>query len=60
MYLLGFNQLSVALVQSSTTLLDCVDTILVEGQRVGLVGRNGCGKSTLMQVVLQKETEEGD
>ncbi|MDF1662235.1 MAG: ATP-binding cassette domain-containing protein, partial [Planctomycetota bacterium] len=33
-------------------LLDYADATILEGQKVGLVGRNGCGKSTLCRIIL--------
>lgn len=32
-------------------LLDSVDLTVEEGQRIGLIGRNGTGKSSLMKVL---------
>ncbi len=36
-------------------LLDDVDFHLAEGERIAVVGQNGCGKSTLMQIVIGSE-----
>ena len=36
-------------------LLDDVDFHLNEGERIAVVGQNGCGKSTLMKIVLGSE-----
>ena len=48
---LQLSKLSVA--TSSATLLNEVNAILVEGERVGLTGGNGCGKSTLLKILAQ-------
>ncbi len=41
-------------------LLNGVDFHLNEGERVTIVGRNGCGKSTLMKIIMgQEEPTEG-
>ena len=36
-------------------LLDSVDLTVEEGQRIGLIGRNGTGKSSLMKVLAGLE-----
>jgi len=36
-----------------------LDLILTPGTRLGLLGRNGCGKSTLMQILAAAGGEEG-
>jgi len=36
-------------------LLDDVDFHLAEGERITIVGKNGCGKSTLMKIILGDE-----
>ncbi|MDQ0291471.1 ABC-F family ATP-binding cassette domain-containing protein [Oligosphaera ethanolica] len=36
-------------------LIDNQDLLIHEGERVGLVGRNGCGKSTLMKILAGQE-----
>src|SRR6188472_1688027 len=41
--------------------LDKATTTILEGERVGLVGRNGCGKSTFLQIaagVMQPDAGE--
>lgn len=37
------------------TLLDDATLNIVTGRRVGVIGRNGCGKSTLMRAIARKE-----
>lgn len=45
----------------SKVLLDHASAHVSDSQKVGLVGANGCGKSTLFRVLLgQQETETGD
>jgi len=36
-------------------LLDDVDFHLNQGERIAIVGQNGCGKSTLMKIALGTE-----
>ena len=40
------------------TLLDNVDFFMKEGDRVGVVGVNGCGKSTFLRLAAGKETPD--
>jgi len=41
-------------------LLDDVDFHLAEGERITIVGKNGCGKSTLMKIIIgDEEATEG-
>ena len=41
------------------TLFDNLDMVLSPGSRLGLLGRNGCGKSTLMQIIASS-CEDGE
>lgn len=40
---------------ADTILLDKVDFLIGEGKKIGLVGRNGCGKTTLMKMIVGEE-----
>ena len=40
------------------TLFTDLNLILGQGQRVGLVGRNGTGKSTLFKLILGEESAD--
>lgn len=43
------------------TLFTDLNLILGQGQRVGLVGRNGTGKSTLFKLILgEEQAEDGE
>ncbi|KAG9396058.1 ABC transporter [Carpediemonas membranifera] len=44
---------SVSISVASSTLLDSASFILTEGERVGLVGPNSSGKSTMMDIIRQ-------
>lgn len=45
----------------SKVLLEHASAHISDGQKVGIVGANGCGKSTLFKVLLgEQETETGD
>ncbi len=37
-----------------------LDIVLSPGSRLGLLGRNGCGKSTLMKILASSVSEEGE
>ncbi|MBG6182794.1 ATPase subunit of ABC transporter with duplicated ATPase domains [Arthrobacter sp. CAN_A214] len=52
-HLLGAENLSVAFV--TRTILDGVSLGLEDGDRIGVVGRNGDGKSTLMRLLAQRQ-----
>jgi ATP-binding cassette subfamily F protein uup len=41
------------------SLFSDLDLTLTPGTRLGLLGRNGCGKSTLMQILAAAGTDEG-
>lgn len=55
-HLLGAENLSVAFV--TRTILDNVSLGLEDGDRIGMVGRNGDGKSTLMRLLAQRGTPD--
>ncbi|MEG9247405.1 ABC-F family ATP-binding cassette domain-containing protein [Arthrobacter sp. Soc17.1.1.1] len=55
-HLLGAENLSVAYV--TRTILDNVSLGLEDGDRIGMVGRNGDGKSTLMRLLAQRSTPD--
>ena len=40
-------------------LLDNASMLVADHERVGLVGRNGCGKSTLFKMILGQECIDG-
>ncbi|MAG57780.1 MAG: ABC transporter ATP-binding protein [Planctomycetes bacterium] len=50
MAIVGFREVSIGF--EGPPLLDGVDLQIEPGERVGLVGRNGTGKSTLMRLIL--------
>ncbi|NKX53295.1 ABC-F family ATP-binding cassette domain-containing protein [Arthrobacter mobilis] len=55
-HLLGAENLSVTF--GTRTVLDSVSLGLNEGDRIGVVGRNGDGKSTLMRMLAQRSTPD--
>jgi ATP-binding cassette subfamily F protein uup len=40
-------------------LLDGVSLTIEDGERVGLVGRNGCGKTTMARILAEEEPSDG-
>jgi len=44
----------------SLRLFQGVDMSIVRGQKIALVGKNGVGKSTLIRMIMGKESYEGD
>ncbi len=55
-HLIGAENLSVAFV--TRTILDSVSLGIEEGDRIGVVGRNGDGKSTLLRLLAQRGTPD--
>ncbi|WP_458116718.1 ABC-F family ATP-binding cassette domain-containing protein [Arthrobacter sp. D2-10] len=55
-HLLGAENISVTF--ATRTVLDGVTLGLEEGDRIGMVGRNGDGKSTLMRLLAQRTTPD--
>lgn len=45
------NVTNVTLLHKGTAMLDQTDVVLNHGNRYGLIGRNGCGKTTLLKVL---------
>uniref|UniRef100_UPI0039EE6806 ABC-F family ATP-binding cassette domain-containing protein n=1 Tax=Sinomonas sp. G460-2 TaxID=3393464 RepID=UPI0039EE6806 len=56
-HLLGGENLSISF--GTRTVLDGVTVGLNDGDRIGIVGRNGDGKSTLMRLLAQRATADG-
>ncbi|STY34514.1 Uncharacterized ABC transporter ATP-binding protein HI_1252 [Listeria fleischmannii subsp. coloradonensis] len=53
MKIIDFNQVSKSYVGNK--ILDQVSLQIMESERVGLIGRNGEGKSTILKIMAQKE-----
>ncbi len=52
---------NLTLKRGQTTLLEQANASIAPGQKVGLVGKNGCGKSSLLALLKQQMTsEEGE
>ena len=54
MALITLNQASLA--YGHHPLLDQADFALEEGERIGLIGRNGTGKSTFLKILNRQES----
>ena len=55
------NLSEVTFTWDGSILLDKIDLDLGYGERIGLLGRNGCGKSTLMKLIAGDiEPDEGN
>ncbi len=53
------NAESITVIHGSRTLLDAVSLGLDDGDRIGVVGRNGEGKSTLLRVLARVQEPDG-
>jgi len=53
------NAEAVTVIHGSRTLLDAVSLGLDDGDRVGVVGRNGEGKSTLLRILARRQEPDG-
>lgn len=49
---------NVTLIAGGKTLLDEAQLRLVQGKKYGLVGRNGIGKTTLINAICRRELEK--
>ena len=57
MSLLRFEQAHLAF--GTHVLLDSVNLNLMEGDRIGLLGRNGAGKSSLLSLIANRQQVDG-
>jgi ABC transport system ATP-binding/permease protein len=53
------NAEAVTVIHGSRTLLDAVSLGMDDGDRVGVVGRNGEGKSTLLRILARRQEPDG-
>jgi ATP-binding cassette subfamily F protein uup len=53
------NAESITVIHGSRTLLDAISLGLDDGDRIGVVGRNGEGKSTLLRVLARLQEPDG-
>ena len=59
MTLLSANEIRLA--YGHQTLLDGVTLAVAAGEKVGLVGRNGCGKTSLLKILAdENQADSGD
>ena len=47
--MISFNNVSIS--KGNKKLLDGANILISEGHRIGIIGRNGCGKTTLFQTI---------
>ncbi len=47
-----FELQSLRLARGARTLIDGLDLIVMQGERIGIVGANGCGKTSLLRLLL--------
>ncbi|MDK7178879.1 ATP-binding cassette domain-containing protein, partial [Micrococcus luteus] len=53
--------INVSLSYGHHALLDQADLIIAEGERIGLIGRNGAGKSSLLRLIDgRSEADDGE
>ena len=57
--MISFNNVSIS--KGNKKLLDGANSLISEGHRIGIIGRNGCGKTTLVQAISDEtDLETGE
>jgi ATP-binding cassette subfamily F protein 3 len=49
---------NISLYQSATPLLQDASLMIYQGQKIGVIGRNGCGKTTLFRLLMAEMTHD--